>query len=195
MTNKIECLTDLAGKIKNPDLRKKVVDLLKNPKPSNKNFTQGVTLQDAPASESWHHTDKGGLIIHIESVTKMCIAVAEVFEKQYNLKLDMDTLVASALCHDIMKTSEMEDIGEVSVMKAPMYLDHLTLGIAELYSRGFPAKVVHLIAAHHGEGGPVAPSETEAVILHFVDSIDSYANTEKSAGVQLGRPPRGGIEW
>ena len=90
----------------------------------------------------------------------------------------------AALCHDLMKTAEMEEFAGRAMMKFPLYLDHLTLGVAELYARGFPPKVIHLIASHHGEGGPVAPSEKEAVILHFADSIDSYANTEAAPGLQ-----------
>lgn len=180
MAKKVDTLIKLAERINNKELRKKVISLIKNPGPKHKGFGKGVKLEDAPASESWHHTEEGGLILHIESVTKMAIELAKVYQKQYKIELDMDALIAASLCHDLMKVAELEDVGGVMVMKTPLYLDHLTLGVAELYARGFPPKVIHMIAAHHGEGGPVQPSETEAVILHFADSIDAYANTENT---------------
>ncbi len=179
MSKGIKPLLKLAGKIKDKKLKKKVTEFLKETRPKHRGFKKGVELDEAPASEAWHHTGGGGLVKHIESVTKIAIAVADVFQEQYGEELDMDALIAASLCHDLMKTTELEKVDGIVMLKLPMYLDHLTLGVAELYARKFPPKVIHIAAAHHGESGPVSPTETEAIILHFADSIDAYANTEE----------------
>ncbi|MBC7090839.1 MAG: HD domain-containing protein [Nitrososphaeria archaeon] len=56
------------------------------------------------------------------------------------------------------------------------YLDHLTLGIIKLFQEGFPLKIIHAVAAHHGEPGPTRPETIEAMIIHVADYIDSKLN-------------------
>ncbi|MEE9405803.1 MAG: HD domain-containing protein, partial [Candidatus Aenigmarchaeota archaeon] len=56
-------------------------------------------------------------------------------------------------------------------------LDHTMLGTAELYARGFPEKVVHIVASHFGEEGPTPPQTIEALLFHKMDNLDARLGT------------------
>jgi 7,8-dihydroneopterin 2',3'-cyclic phosphate phosphodiesterase len=48
--------------------------------------------------------------------------------------------------------------------------------VIKLFQEGFPLKVIHAVAAHHGEPGPTRPETIEAMIVHLADYIDSKLN-------------------
>ncbi len=169
-------LLELVKLIKNRKLRVLVRNYLKDPTPSHKEFKPLVDVKKAPAADQWHHTYSGGLLRHTLAVTRHCLALADSFEKTYGIKVNRDVLLAAALCHDIMKICEYKPVGEGFEIVLPLPLDHLTLGVTELYARGFPKEVIHAVAAHHGEAGPIQPSDIESIILHFSDMMDAYAN-------------------
>lgn len=170
----------LAQKIKNTPLRKKVLRYLKKCAPKHKEFAkEHLNLEIAPAADSWHHTDEGGLLQHTYSVTRLCISCAKIFEDVYGEEIDYDSLIAAAILHDLMKvsiyTSTLQGWGHSNCN-----LDALTLSVADLYAHNFPKEVIELVAAHHGDKGPIFPFNTESVILHFADSMDAHANTEEA---------------
>jgi len=71
-------------------------------------------------------------------------------------------------------------------------IDHSSLAISELVRRGFPIELVHIVAAHHGDYGPVKPRTIEALICHLADLIDSRLNGEVlSAAAFLARKVTG----
>jgi putative nucleotidyltransferase with HDIG domain len=170
----------LANGIKDRELRKKVVDIIKNPRLSNPAFAyKGTPMKDAPASLGWHHVEEGGLAKHTYMVTRLCMDIAEFMQENYDMDLDMDTLVAGALLHDIAKLFEIKKDGG-GFDSTPLSIDHIIMGSAELYSRGFPESVVHMIASHFGEQGTTSPQMPEAVILHHVDTLDAIIGTSKT---------------
>jgi 7,8-dihydroneopterin 2',3'-cyclic phosphate phosphodiesterase len=71
-------------------------------------------------------------------------------------------------------------------------MDHLSIATAELVRRGFPIEIVHVVAAHHGEYGPIRPKTVEALICHLADFADSRLNGEVlSAAAYLTRRATG----
>ena len=62
-------------------------------------------------------------------------------------------------------------------------LDHTMLGTSELYSRGFPEKVLHIVASHFGENGPTPPGCVEAIIMHTIDNMDATLGTQKESDI------------
>ncbi len=54
----------------------------------------------------------------------------------------------------------------------------MTLAVSELTRRGFPLELIHIVAAHHGEAGPMSPKTVEALICHLADMADSRLNGE-----------------
>jgi len=171
-------LLELAGRIKDKNLRKMVIETLRNPGPvSNKNLKlPQVPFEQAPASADWHHTKTGGLLEHTYAVAKMCISVAEDLQKVYKTKIDMDALIAGALLHDIGKVWGVRKARSGKWVSAGSTIDHTMLGTAELYARHFPEKVVHIVAAHFGDQGPTPPQTIEAYIVHMIDNMDAIMN-------------------
>ncbi len=170
-------LMELARRIKDKDLRKKVIDIIKHPSLSNNNLiVSPLKFEESPASVSWHHVERGGLLKHTYAVTMMCISVAEQLEKVYGFEIDKDSLIAAALVHDTGKLWTMKK-SKAGWEPSEILLDHTMLGTSELYARGFPEKVLHIVASHFGENGPTPPQTIEAYIFHVIDSLDAGLNS------------------
>ncbi|MEM5772870.1 MAG: HD domain-containing protein [Candidatus Aenigmatarchaeota archaeon] len=189
----MEELLRLAEKIKDEELKKKVVEILKNPKLSHPEFKrypkEEIENVKTPFTIAGQGTvERTDLVRHIVSVTEICMEIAENLEKNYGIPINTDYLIAGALLHDIMKVFEWRvDGGEIK--HSGIMLDHSMLAVAELYHRGFPEGVIHIIASHFGETGPTPPRNFEALILHHVDSLVSmvefHLSSPKEQPVQL----------
>jgi len=175
---KMKKLIELANLIEDRDLREKTIELLKNIKITNKYFEkyekEKVSFEKAFAgSNEFHHPYKGGLVDHTYAVTKICLEIANIFENVYKVKINKDYLISASLLHDLMKIYTFKKDGSVSDVK----IDHGTWMCCELYARGFPEEVIHIIASHFGPNGPTSPQSTEALILFYADSLDSTIET------------------
>jgi 7,8-dihydroneopterin 2',3'-cyclic phosphate phosphodiesterase len=180
----VEGLIRLAERIKDESLRKKVVDYIRDPTPTHKDFKKYP-------KEEWEKVKTyfsiGGVpaerdvLNHTIAVTEMCAHLGETIEKNYGTKVNMDALVAGALIHDAMKLIEWK-MGKMGPEHTGVMLDHTFLGVAELYARGFPEDVIHIVAAHFGENGPTPPRTMEAYIVHSVDSLLSTIEYNINAG-------------
>ncbi|MBU5536971.1 MAG: HDIG domain-containing protein [Candidatus Aenigmarchaeota archaeon] len=168
-------LLELANKIENKELREKVIDLIKNPKLSNPQF-QKYPREDIEKVRTLFSVGDVGVAIrevvnHTATNTELCLKIADTFEKNYGLRVDRDVLIAGSLLHDIMKVYEWKIDEEGDPVPTGIILDHVFLGISELYARGFPEDVIHIVAATQGERTP--PKSLEALILHYVDTLTS----------------------
>ncbi|MEM2946738.1 MAG: HD domain-containing protein [Candidatus Bathyarchaeia archaeon] len=175
---KIRALTE---KIRDKDLRKKVVELLENPvfEIGGKVYS-GLPLDVSPAGLSHHHCYPGGYMEHIISATNLAMALCNSVEKVYNGKVDRDLVIAGILLHDIFKpvTYTVGENGSYGTTGLGDYMDHLSIVISELVRRGFPLELIHVVSAHHGEYGPIRPHTIEALICHLADLMDSRLNGE-----------------
>ena len=173
----------IANEIKDRKLRSHVLDLLRNPKLTSKSFSYPAEQwKRMPASLNWHHAFEGGLVQHTEAVAKLAVAVGKVMHEVYGVDVDFDALLAGALLHDVGKLWNWKK-NDDSTQAAPTSggwngsncsLDHTLLGTAELYARGFPEKVVHIVGSHFGPEGPTPPQTVEAFIVHTVDNFDAH---------------------
>ena len=173
-------LKELANKIKDQKLRKLTIELLENPKISNKSIKYpAAKLEEIPCwAIGAHHNYKGGLIDHIYSVTRNSIDIANNLKKTYKAKVNMDFLIAGALLHDIMKVFMIKKSGKAWEFTGSI-LDHADFTGCELYARGFPEEVVHIVISHGGEMGATAasPRTIEASIVYYCDMMDSSLET------------------
>jgi 7,8-dihydroneopterin 2',3'-cyclic phosphate phosphodiesterase len=189
----MEELIELAERIKDRELKEKVVEFLKDPRLSHEEFKkyprEAIENVKTLFSVVGHGTvERGDLVRHIATVTELCIQTAENLEKNYGIRINMDYLIAGALLHDIMKIFEWKVEGG-EPKHTGILLDHSTLAVAELYHRGFPEGVIHIVASHFGEAGPTPPRNFEALILHHVDSLASmvefHISTPREQPLQL----------
>lgn len=108
------------------------------------------------------------LIEHTGRVTRSAVAVAEA-----RGDIDVDTVLAGAILHDVGKVLEYEFAPDGRVVTSEMgrRLRHPVSGAALAQGMGLPLAVVHIIAAHAGEGNMVSRTP-EAIVVHHCDMTD-----------------------
>jgi 7,8-dihydroneopterin 2',3'-cyclic phosphate phosphodiesterase len=172
----MEKLVELAGLIADDGLREKVLAFLRDP-PTDLD-QPALPVGVCPAGAYQHHSYRGGLVEHTVSVVKLCGSLCDVVEEQYGGRVDRDLVLAGAILHDIMKVYCYEETGGGGFRTSEFggLVDHLSLMIAEMYRRGLPIDLVHVIAGHHGDAGPTKPKTLEALIVSVADQADSDLN-------------------
>ncbi|MCX7857404.1 MAG: HD domain-containing protein [Deltaproteobacteria bacterium] len=132
-----------------------------------------------PASTNVHHMSIGGLLEHSVSMAKMGREVVKIIGG------NKDLVLAGCLLHDIGKIEEIEIKGGFKYSDKGRLLGHIVLGIDILKGitgeiEGFPESLynalLHIIASHHGTeewGSPRKPMFIEALIVHYLDNLDS----------------------
>jgi len=108
---------------------------------------------------------------HKRCVVHVARASAEKMSEFFgdDLPLDMDVVIAGAILADVGKLLEY-DIRDGKSCKSDMgkFVRHPFSGVGLAMEAGVPAAVLHIIAAHAGEGDLVKRS-TEAYIVHHAD--------------------------
>lgn len=137
----------------------------------------------APAAKSMHHTYIGGLLEHSLAVAALALDVAKRYPQ-----VDRDLLISGAMLHDVGKVQELSFDRSFGYTDEGKLLGHIVMGVQMIEDHvraipGFPAelsmKIKHLLLSHHGQydfGSPKRPKFLEAVILNFIDDLDSKIN-------------------
>ena len=101
--------------------------------------------------------------------------------------IDKDVLIAGVLLHDVGKVVELSGPIATKYTLEGKLLGHISIMASEIrrvardlnITSEVPVLLEHMILSHHGSkefGSPVLPLTREAVILHFVDDLDSKMN-------------------
>lgn len=137
----------------------------------------------APAAKAMHHVSLGGLLEHSLAVA----ALAEDISGRYP-GLNRDLLLVGALLHDVGKITELRYERSFEYTDAGKLLGHIMIGVEIVEEKmrnlpDFPMErailLKHLLLSHHGQyeyGSPKRPKTIEAVILNFIDDLDSKIN-------------------
>lgn len=137
----------------------------------------------APAAKSMHHTYIGGLLEHSLAVAALALDVAKRYPQ-----VDRDLLISGAMLHDVGKVMELSFDRSFGYTDEGKLLGHIVIGVQMIEDRvraipGFPDElsmmIKHLLLSHHGQydfGSPKRPKFLEAVILNFIDDLDSKIN-------------------
>lgn len=137
----------------------------------------------APAAKAMHHVFLGGLLEHALAVA----ALAEDVSRRYPA-IDRDLLIVGALLHDVGKVVELKYERSFEYTDAGKLLGHINIGVEMVDEKirlieGFPFEktilIKHLLLSHHGQydyGSPKRPKTLEAVVLNFLDDLDSKIN-------------------
>lgn len=133
-----------------------------------------------PAATKFHHAYIGGLSYHTSTMLKLI----DGFKNVYPL-LNEDLLVAGVFLHDICKVEELSHYAGPEYTKVGKLLGHITMGVKLIevvaHELGYANTeevllLEHMILSHHYYGNFGSPKKTnipEALILHFIDNIDS----------------------
>ncbi len=140
-------------------------------------------FKTAPAAKKMHHAYIGGLLEHTLSMTSLADKVAGHYSG-----IDRDLLVAGAVLHDIGKTDEFEYQFKIDYTDEGRLLNHIVIGLKMVDEKLSEIEDVpedqifllkHMMVSHHGTrefGSPEPPKTIEAVLLNYIDEIDSKVN-------------------
>jgi putative nucleotidyltransferase with HDIG domain len=117
-------------------------------------------------------------IDHTRAVTLTAVRSAQVFAEIYGdrVPVNMDLLVAGGLLHDIGKLAEYEK-GEAGLTVQSYngrLLRHPFSGMEIAARFGLPPEVLHIIAAHAGEGDKM-DRITEATLINHADFMSFHS--------------------
>lgn len=137
----------------------------------------------APAAKHMHHAYLGGLLEHTLSVALLAERAAEHYSG-----IDRDLLLTGAILHDIGKIREFVYDRRIDYSDEGRLINHIGIGLEMVHEKmadlsDFPSRtarlVKHMLVSHHGNrefGSPEPPKILEAVMLHYLDEIDSKVN-------------------
>ena len=140
-------------------------------------------FKTAPAAKKMHHAYIGGLLEHTLSIALLADKVAGHYSG-----IDRDLLVSGAILHDIGKILEFDYKTSIDYSDQGRLLNHIVIGLEMLDEKiksvkNFPEEkallLKHMIVSHHGQrefGSPEPPKTIEAVLLNYIDDIDSKVN-------------------
>lgn len=132
-----------------------------------------------PAGVSVHHEYSSGLLMHLTSMADL----GDYLAKKY-APVNRDLLITGILLHDIGKIIELEGpviykystegklLGHISIMVSEIRLAAKELNI----DSEIPMLLEHMVLSHHDKpefGSPVSPMIKEALLLTYIDNLDS----------------------
>lgn len=132
-----------------------------------------------PAATKFHHAYVGGLSYHTLTMLKLIDPFIEIYPY-----LNRDLLYAATILHDMSKINEISGVdGEYT--KEGLLIGHLVMQASMIdrvahelnYEKEEDVLLLkHMIISHHGQfnfGSPKKPQTGEALLLWFIDTIDS----------------------
>ena len=189
---------------KNLHLRALVLSFLDDP-------AIGTAFIEAPAAKRLHHAWLGGLLEHVVSLVRVCLANAPFYPE-----VDPDLLITGAILHDIGKVRELswgssfdytlegQLIGHISIAQGLLH-EKIALLNAATPDDPFPPQlrllIEHMILSHHGKlefGSPKLPMTPEAMLLSALDDLEAKfqaLRNEFAAAKAAGRPATEPTEW
>jgi len=156
-------------------------------------------FRQAPAAKALHHAFIGGLLEHVVSLLNLC----ELASRNYP-NVNRDLLYAGAFLHDIGKIHELSYARSFGYTTRGQLLGHMIIELEMLHEKvalvpGFPDELKllleHMIISHHGEyefGSPKLPMFPEALMLHYLDDLDSKMESMRA---QLAREQAAPGAW
>jgi len=196
-----EMWTELRGYVtafKNQDLQRLVFAFLDDDQ-------IGPAFKAAPAAKRLHHAWLGGLLEHVLTLVRVCLAAVPFYPE-----VDPDLLVTGAILHDIGKVRELEWKSSFSYSLEGQMIGHISIAQGMLREKvqalaPFPEKlrvlVEHMILSHHGKyefGSPKLPMTPEAILLSALDDLEAKmqaVRNEFAASEAMGKGPDEVTEW
>lgn len=177
--SKFQELICFAEKIKNSELKKVCIDILKDYKDELYTHAAGHDGIENIKCNRTHQCFDGGLLDHMLNVTKNAYNIGAIYKDE----VDMDLIIFGAILHDIGKIKifdkwkENDDI-KSNLSYAYLLVDHVYLGerLVEKYldkediSEKLKYQALHIIATHMDT---MEKHMAEAYIVSYADSIDA----------------------
>jgi putative nucleotidyltransferase with HDIG domain len=170
--------------VKNPDqIKKRVQELLPELKlVKNEQYRKAIVeiWAEIFIDSDWDHFEdvpksslvqKYSNVQHTRSVTLQAYETAKILESIHGFQVDYDVLITASLLHDVSKMIEYSPSGTTKFGKL---MQHAVYGVHKAFEKNLPIEVSHLIVSHT-HASKVMTRTIEAIILHYVDYLDSDA--------------------
>lgn len=166
-------LRGYVSRFANPDLKRLVFAFLDDP-------AIAAAYRTAPAAKMLHHAWIGGLLEHVLTLVRVCLATVRFYPE-----VDPDLLVTGAILHDIGKVRELHWKSSFGYTLEGQLIGHISIAQGMLQEKvrtleTFPEKlrilVEHMILSHHGKyefGSPKLPMTPEALLLNTLDDLEA----------------------
>lgn len=150
----------------------------------------------APAATLYHHAWLGGLLDHVSSLVEIGDRVCDHYPD-----LNRELVLAGLVLHDLGKIEELQYDAAFRYSTRGQLLGHIFLGLEILRQKigeipGFPPRlrdqIEHTILSHHGKlefGSPKEPLFPEALVVHYLDDLDSKLESMRAQYEADGRRP------
>ncbi|HEX3376578.1 MAG TPA: OB-fold nucleic acid binding domain-containing protein [Candidatus Acidoferrales bacterium] len=174
-------LLEIVASVGNPWLRRLLDSVVQDPEIVPR-------LKRAPAAKVMHHAFYGGLLEHVLSLCNLCRVVLSHYPEA-----NADLLLCGAVLHDVGKLKELSYDRSIGYTDEGQLLGHILIEYEHLTKKidaieGFPPElktlVLHILISHHGQyefGSPKLPMFREALLLHYLDDLDSKMAAIRSA--------------
>ena len=191
-------LRGIVAGFRNLDLQRLVLAFLNDPE-------IGPAFRLAPAAKMLHHAWIGGLLEHVLTLVRVCLATAPFYPE-----VDPDLLVTGAILHDIGKVRELSWKTSFGYTLEGQMIGHISIAQGMLREKlkelaPFPERlrilVEHMILSHHGRlefGSPKLPITPEAMLLSTLDDLEAKfaaMRREFAAAESAGKNPGELTEW
>ena len=108
------------------------------------------------------------LVGHVRDVTACAVGLVDsLAERRSTLDVDLDTVVAGALVHDVSKLYEFDGMEPTEIDE---FLGHPYFGVAVAAHADLPAEIVHVVLSHSHRTA-VEPATLEAEIVRRADEV------------------------
>ena len=176
-----EELRGYVSNFSNPDLERLVFAFLDDP-------GIATAYRSAPAAKMLHHAWIGGLLEHVLTLVRVCLATVPFYPE-----VDSDLLVTGAILHDIGKIRELHWKSSFGYTLEGQLIGHISIAQGMLQEKvrqlePFPENlrilVEHMILSHHGRyefGSPKLPMTPEAILLNTLDDLEAKMQTLRNS--------------
>jgi HD superfamily phosphodiesterase len=135
----------------------------------------GVTDLDAvpwlPPTQRDLGIEDATLVAHVRDVTAGAVALADTLVERRNASVDLDTVLAGALVHDVSKLAEFDGMERTAVGDL---LGHPYYGVHVVARADLPVELAHVVLSHTSRT-TVEPATLEAEIVKRADEVAAAA--------------------
>lgn len=191
-------LRGIVARFTDPDLKRLVLAFLDDDE-------IGPAFRVAPAAKMLHHAWISGLLEHVLTLVKVCLATAPFYPE-----VNPDLLVTGAILHDIGKVKELSWKTNFAYTLEGQMIGHISIAQGMLREKikdlaPFPERlrvlVEHMILSHHGKyefGSPKLPMTPEAMLLSALDDLEAKfaaMRREFASAEAGGKAPGDTTDW
>lgn len=170
-----------ADGMQNAHLRQLLQSFLDDPETAAK-------FKRAPAAKTLHHAFIGGLLEHVVSLLNLARLIAGNYDF-----IDLELLQTGVILHDMGKIEELSYERAFGYTNEGQLLGHIIIVLRMIDQKcrqipDFPPRwkmlVEHMVLSHHGKyefGSPKLPMFPEALMLNYIDDLDSKLESMRAS--------------